>query len=54
MPGAKDSQANPPKRDNKTHSDVSEESIDNVDIAAIHSDLNESNMPCRTQWLNKI
>lgn len=41
MPGAKDTQANPPKRDKRTHSDVSEESIDSVDIVAIHSELKE-------------
>ncbi|XP_076116596.1 uncharacterized protein LOC143084063 [Mytilus galloprovincialis] len=39
--GNKDQQEKPPKRDKRTHSDVSEESIDNIDIMSIHSDLKD-------------
>ncbi|XP_071150368.1 uncharacterized protein [Mytilus edulis] len=39
--GNKDQQEKLPKRDKRTHSDVSEESIDNIDIMSIHSDLKD-------------
>ncbi|VDI17051.1 Hypothetical predicted protein [Mytilus galloprovincialis] len=39
--GNKDQQEKLPKRDTRTHSDVSEESIDNIDIMSIHSDLKD-------------
>ena len=33
------SKENPAKRDKRTHSDVSEESLENIDVMTIHSDL---------------
>lgn len=43
--GAKESQGNPAKRDKRTHLDVSEDSMDTVNLLSIHSDLVDIKKP---------